>query len=295
MEPQAKKNINIKIEDELKNFVVPLAKEEFAQLEVNILDEGCRDPIILWKKGGNRHVIVDGHNRFKICSKYNLFFNTMILSFDNIEEAKNWMVDNQLGRRNLNKEQISFYRGLKYLKLRQKRGGYGNVVKKGDSESTADKLAEEFSVGESTIKRDAKFAEALELVALSNVKLRNKILRGDTNLKKADILMLSNAPNPQEIVIKNEADLFNQVNDLRNELLDTIEIEISKVEKSRLQESKAAVDEIEPIFLNRDDRIRKIKGMIISAMNSAISGKDLLAIEALKNLVESLQEVIFSE
>lgn len=47
----------------------PLAPEEYAQLEANI--EGCRDPLVVWDG-----TLIDGHNRFEICSKLGLPFKT---------------------------------------------------------------------------------------------------------------------------------------------------------------------------------------------------------------------------
>jgi len=51
---------------------------------------------VVWKE-----TIIDGHNRFKICSEYNIPFNVIKKDFDSIEDIKLWMIDNQKGRRNL--------------------------------------------------------------------------------------------------------------------------------------------------------------------------------------------------
>mgnify|MGYP002336488951 CR=1 FL=1 len=75
------------------------------------------------------------------------------------------MVDNQIGRRNLTADQMSYYRGLKYLALKKAKGGYENIKSKGKTEiSTSKFLSEQFNVSESTIKRDARFAEGLNTI-----------------------------------------------------------------------------------------------------------------------------------
>ena len=86
----------MQIDDEFKNLIPQLTNEEFNQLEENILKEGCREPLIIWNE-----TLVDGHNRYAICNKYNIDFKTITKDFLNREEAKMWIIKNQFGRRNL--------------------------------------------------------------------------------------------------------------------------------------------------------------------------------------------------
>ena len=86
----------MKIDEELKNLIPKLSNEELKQLEENIIEEGCREPIVLWNK-----TIVDGHNRYEICNRNNIEFKTTNKEFSNREEAKMWIIKNQFGRRNL--------------------------------------------------------------------------------------------------------------------------------------------------------------------------------------------------
>lgn len=85
------------IDPEFAALIPPLTPDEFSGLEKSILEEGCRDAIIVW---GN--IIVDGHNRFNICSKHNIPYRTEYRDFPNRETAMLWMLQNQLSRRNLN-------------------------------------------------------------------------------------------------------------------------------------------------------------------------------------------------
>lgn len=280
---------DISISPALRDFIIPLSEEELAQLENSIIEEGCRDALIAWEDPIGLLVLIDGHHRYGICTKHDIPFDIKVMDFDGSEEVKQWMITNQLGRRNLSKEQTSYYRGLKYLKLRQKKGGYESVLKKGNVESTAELLSKEFRVSESTIRRDAKFAEALELVSRSNANLRNQILSGDTDVNKSDILMLLNARNKDELVIKNEADLFNKAKLIEKQILDHIEDKVQDLELADQKDEESAAP-----FLNRGDRIQSIKGKIISSMNKAINNEDEEAIEELKGLVTTLQKVIFS-
>jgi len=87
----------IKINPEFKHLIPPLLPEEYKQLEENILSEGqCRDAIILWK-----NFIVDGHNRYEICQKHGIRFEVCKMNFASKDDAMVWIIENQLGRRNL--------------------------------------------------------------------------------------------------------------------------------------------------------------------------------------------------
>ena len=70
----------------------------------------------------------------------------------------------KLSRRNLTPEAASYLRGRRYNaeKLEPGRPEKGD---QSDPVKTSDRLAEEFKVGSATIKRDGKFAEAVDLIA----------------------------------------------------------------------------------------------------------------------------------
>lgn len=90
-------NFTISIEPEFRDFIPPLAAEEYAQLEQNLLRDGCRDPLSMWHE-----VLLDGHNRYEICSRHGIPFQTVqIDGLETLEDALLWVVRNQLGRRNL--------------------------------------------------------------------------------------------------------------------------------------------------------------------------------------------------
>ena len=75
------------IDPEFAALIPPLTPEEFSGLEKSILEEGCRDALIIW---GN--TIIDGHNRFNICSKHNIPYRTEYRDFPNREAAMLWML-----------------------------------------------------------------------------------------------------------------------------------------------------------------------------------------------------------
>lgn len=86
----------IVIDSEFAAFIPPLTDDEFKRLEQSILNEGCRDALVLW---GN--ILIDGHNRYKICTKYGIHYDTKQLEFKSRDEVLLWIMSNQLARRNL--------------------------------------------------------------------------------------------------------------------------------------------------------------------------------------------------
>ena len=86
----------LKVNDELKALIPPLTDKEYQTLEQNIINEGCRDALIVWND-----VIVDGHNRFEICQKHGIQYNVQDYEFNSLDDVKVWMIKNQDGRRNL--------------------------------------------------------------------------------------------------------------------------------------------------------------------------------------------------
>lgn len=287
------KNHEIVISKEIRDFIIPLNDEELIQLERNILKDGCRDPLIVWINKKDQLILIDGHNRYKICQKNNIPFKIKEIHFTNLDEAKIWMVDNQMGRRNLTLDQLSYYRGLKYLSLKRSRGGYENVKSKGKSETTSEFLSTQFNVSESTVKRDAKFAEGLNLIANSNPQLKARILSGEANTKKADIQVLSSSPDYSKITIKNEADLFNKAKKIREQLISEVENKVKDIEKKRIEKAQLSLKSIEPVFTSKDDKIKRIKGMIISAVSHAINDHDISSIKELKKLIDRLEDLLF--
>jgi len=87
----------VTIDSDLQSWILPLKQEEYAQLEKSILEDGCRDALIVWND-----TIIDGHNRYAICMAHDIPFRTVEKSFDNKDDVKIWMVYNQIARRNLN-------------------------------------------------------------------------------------------------------------------------------------------------------------------------------------------------
>ena len=87
---------------EMEQLLPPLSGEQFSALESDILENGCYAPIIV----NEDIIIIDGHNRFRICEKHGLSYKMLAFSFTDLLEAKQWALDTQKGRRNLDKWEL---------------------------------------------------------------------------------------------------------------------------------------------------------------------------------------------
>lgn len=103
--------MNIVVNEGLKAYIDPLTPEEHEALERSLLSEGCRDALVLWGD-----VLVDGHNRYGICQKHNIPFQTLQSTlFQSMEDVHLWMIDQHLGRRSVS----DFQRGVLALRKRE--------------------------------------------------------------------------------------------------------------------------------------------------------------------------------
>ncbi|MCH8293089.1 hypothetical protein IH992_18520, partial [Candidatus Poribacteria bacterium] len=118
----------------------------------------------------------------------------------------NWIINNQLGRRNLTAEQASYLRGKQFNREKSSIGapvGNRNAAKQlgqddtidsadqNDRQSTAQRLAEEHGVSERTIKRDGKYAQAVDKISSTfGEPVKQGILNREVLATKQDVQTL---------------------------------------------------------------------------------------------------------
>lgn len=205
-----KKLHKLKINMEFKNLIRPLQKQEYLQLEANIISDGCRDAIITWKG-----YIVDGHNRYEICTTHNIPFAIMEMDFECKEAAIAWICANQLGRRNITPETRKFLIGMQYesekivgsIKNRRGNNQYKSdargYLSEEESEQvsrhqTAEKIAREHQISNGSVQKYAMYTRALEEIGKAAPTLVPKILSGRYKISHKNIIDLSKMP-PEDI------------------------------------------------------------------------------------------------
>ena len=187
---------NIIIDEEFKSLLPALSKETRASLEANLIENGCRDALVLWNG-----ILIDGHNRYAICTEHNIPFNTVSKEFDSREEALIWIISTQVSRRNLTAIQLSYYRGIHYradkkiVSNADGRNQYSEVESQNETQpknkSTATRLADKYNVSRNTILRDLKIAEAIDTIGETSQSAKQKILAKEANIDKKVLEELS--------------------------------------------------------------------------------------------------------
>lgn len=225
----------IQIDPEFQSLIPPLTPEEYNQLEINIITEGCRDALVVWTDKTDcpecgetcqcegdvpcphcgaffeypAPILVDGHNRYQICTKHGLSFDVVKKEFADREAVKDWMDANQLGRRNLTPEAVSLLRGRRYNRVKKvvpNQDGinqYAEVNPQNeDKPKTSELLAEQYGVSHATIERDGQFADAVEALKPTVPDIEQRVLAGDVPSKKAVVEASREPGKAQEILFK---------------------------------------------------------------------------------------------
>jgi hypothetical protein len=156
-----------------------------------LVDEGCRDKVIVWR---GHDIVVDGHNRVRICREQQIPFQVKETSFSDRGEAEAWIIDNQLARRNLDAAERMYLVGRKYRNEKQRHGGQkpadggkgtadggrgtaggeearsvsegsGTICHSAQSAKTAQRIAAEEGLSPRTVRNAEKFADAVDQAA----------------------------------------------------------------------------------------------------------------------------------
>ncbi len=134
--------MKIIINEEFAKLAPKLADEEYRQLEENILKDGCREPLSLWKG-----ILLDGHNRYKICQKHKIKFDTVDIKVDSRDDANIWIINNQLGRRNLTAfQRIELVAHLEPLYTKKAKENQLSTLKQGNKSPVLSTLVERKSI-----------------------------------------------------------------------------------------------------------------------------------------------------
>ena len=169
----------IRIYEKFQSLCPALSYEEANQLRDNILSDGeFREPLIVWKSEG---ILVDGHNRFNVWRNLTDEQRQRIapprikqLEFSNRDAVHDWIINNQIGRRNVAPSQRAYLVGKLYNSQKKNDKDFlmrgterqespeGQIVPPGN---TAERIGNEVGMSGKQVKRDAKYAEAVDKLA----------------------------------------------------------------------------------------------------------------------------------
>lgn len=233
----------LEIDQEFKNLIRPLRKDEYLQLEVNLTIDGCRDPIITWN-----NIIIDGHNRYEICNRLRIPYAVREMPFESRDQVIVWICNNQLGRRNISEETRRYLIGKQYELEKVVRKNPPNIngfnqykqrSRKDRGESfrrTAQKFSAQYHVSTGAIQKYAIFSKALDTVGRADPELPGKILSGTFKISHENLVALSKMP-PEEIrrIGGRQENLqrpFTSYSDTRKEFLDMDKESVDPMEEN---------------------------------------------------------------
>jgi ParB-like chromosome segregation protein Spo0J len=175
--------IQFKIDPEFQALIPPLSKEEDIGLEVNLKENGCRHPLVVWNG-----LLLDGHHRWRICKRLGIRYDIVELKECRTRnDAKIWIILNQFDRRNLSAavraklalrlEPMIAARAKENQRLSEGAGG-GKGYQKSGNLNTDRELAKRAGLSHDTIHK----MRVIEEKAPAEVK--EKVLRGETSINR---------------------------------------------------------------------------------------------------------------
>ena len=246
--------MDIKIDPEFRDIIPALTSAEYEQLEKNLIDEGCREKIIVWNE-----FLIDGHNRYAICQDNDIAFEVLEMNrFENRHEVIDWMIQNQIGKRNLTGGTISYLRGLKLKREKLRNAPEETIAEaavtpevqdttvvqsteepseevvakqkaaeqskqeelKAQQESIAQDVADMYQISPSTLKKDERFTDAIDTIR-KNVgrKIQDKILNKELKLNPIEIVSISklDSDDQKELMRGNDDEILERLAEVKRE------------------------------------------------------------------------------
>lgn len=199
----------LKIDNEFRRLIHPLPRNEYLRLEESIMTEGCAEPIMIWNG-----TIIDGHNRYEICTRHEIPFEVNAMVFECREGAIAWICANQLKKQNLSEETRKYLIGMQYesekiaFYHRRLQGIHAYSMGAFTDEEVSDELlasrrtalriAKENHITQPTVLKYAGYARALEELGKKAPQMLPKILSGQYKISHNNVLALSKL-SPEEI------------------------------------------------------------------------------------------------
>lgn len=252
--------IGMIIDVEFKNLIPRLTAEEYEQLEKNIIAEGCRDALVTWQD-----ILIDGHNRYEICKKRGIDFKTVEKEFDSRQDATEWIILNQFGRRNLS----AYDRSLLALKLKPivaekakenilatQNNAQSAAFQKSDKQIHTDKeIAQIAGVSHDTINK----VEKIESKAAPEVK--EKLKSGNISINTASLIATKPQREQKEIVARGEKEILEAAKAIKQEK-----------REERIKERQKVVEELKNTIKEMPTNITLLEGDIFGQITNVPDG-----------------------
>lgn len=94
------------VDDEFSKLMPPMQDLEYVALCKSITKGGWDNhfPIMVWSCDGKK-IVIDGHQRYRICKEKKISFNIMEIDFESRDHAAYFILNEHLKRRNMTRDQ----------------------------------------------------------------------------------------------------------------------------------------------------------------------------------------------
>jgi N6-adenosine-specific RNA methylase IME4 len=251
---------DIVIDTEFAALIPPLSAEERQQLEENIVEHGgARDPLVVWASKGTL-TLLDGHNRYEICTRLGLPFDIHEVRFNQRDEAADWIDRNQLGRRNLHPDAFTLLLGRRYNRAKKTMAEAG--ASKGKSypcsgeDRTSSKLAKEHGVTEKTVRNAGKVAEAVDKLKALDPQIEAKVAAGTLPARAAVVkaaALLEKSPDRAREIIDGQKKMADVIREEKRAAV------VAALEDVATREAKQLAGEYDVIVIDPPWPMEKIE------------------------------------
>lgn len=226
------------IDKEFEELLPVLTPDEFERLEKSILKNGLLDPIKVWQDPEtDKWLIIDGHNRYRILKnnhiKWNNWCDYKILYETDLstrEAVKQWMLEQQLGRRNLSEteryEIVQKFKSVFEKKAKDNQSSGGKGLTNLSKVNTRKEMAKAVGVSEGTYQKIDKVMQS------GNEELKQQLREKKVSVDKA-YKAIKNTDQVNPITPEQQIDkLDKRINEI-DQTIESLKIEKTDIMKKR--------------------------------------------------------------
>lgn len=185
---------DLNIDFEFSNLSPDMPQEIYDNLEEDLVDCGCKEPILIWND-----YIIDGHYRYNLCHKWEIPFSVEKVNFASRDDAIVWICRQHLKRQYLTSTNQRYLLG-KYFNAER------SVISKEQEDINingkflsarylaANKIAEGYSFSHHAVYKYGTMADSIDIIFAKEPELANRILSEQVKGSYANIRAVSQLP-----------------------------------------------------------------------------------------------------
>ena len=216
---------DLKVHPLLSSLIQPLATNEYEELELDLIECGCREPILTWYG-----YILDGHKRYQICKAYSIPFQVRKSHLVILNEAISYVCETQLNRKDLIYERYKYLIGRWFSAQKGLAQREAELSLKTDNpispaaaaQRRCERLAKAKSISCGTVNKYRFFQEAVDTIASSAPQLARRIIEGRLKISHENTVDLGHR-SPDDLHLLEKAVLeenlgYLNLSDIRHEI-----------------------------------------------------------------------------